>query len=69
MSNPKKFKVSDQLLARFTVCVDTATFNKLTDLAQRRKVARSELVRDILVNYIAARQARRLEKEPANVQV
>jgi hypothetical protein len=53
MTAPKNWKVRDQLIARFTVCVTPATYNKLTGLAQRKKLPRSELVRDILESYVA----------------
>lgn len=48
----RNFKLTDQLVARFTVCVDTDVFNRLTSLARRRNLARSELVRDIITEYL-----------------
>jgi metal-responsive CopG/Arc/MetJ family transcriptional regulator len=68
MTPPKNFKVTGQLIARFTVCVEPALYNKLTEMARRKKMPRSELVRDILMNYIAERQARKdkTAEEPAH---
>ena len=56
-NEPKKFKVTDQLLARFTVCVEPDVFNRLTTMAHRRNMPRSELVREIIAGYIRDHQS------------
>lgn len=66
MTKPKKFKVGKQLIARFTVCVEPPLYNKLTSIARRRNMSRSELVREIVLKQLDMTDGRK--QSPAEEQ-